>query len=308
MMTTMRTKTTTKQKGEETKVMSSAPPDVPCTERDLYGQGHPIESAELIAAKLKAFEEEVAKISDEEKPCLLKAEEKCPELLNDAFKLMFLRCEVFNADLAAKRYCHYWVQRVVVFGEERAFEPLTVDKALRDDEVALAQGFMNFTGKVDPTGRSILFVDPSKQDPTAYEAKSMCRAFWYVLHSMLEDEETQKKGIVAVVWPHHVSLKQMDKKLMKLNTDSLRNCIPVRVSAFHICHPPRIFSVVFPILKFFMGEILKKRIRVHSGSKEKVLKILEEVGLTKDLVPSQLGGDVAIDAKKWIQERREAGL
>ena len=196
----------------------------------------------------------------------------------------------------------------MVFGEERAFEPLTVNEALRDDDITLTKGFINFTGQVDPTGRSILFGDPSQQDPTAYEAKSMCRAFWYVLHAMLEDEETQKKGIVGIVWPHHVSLKQLDKKLMKLNTDSLRNCIPVRVSALHICHPPRIFSVIFPVLKFFMGEVIKKRIRVHSGSEEKVLKYLEEVGLTKDRVPSQLGGDVPIDMKKWIQERREAGL
>ena len=93
---------------QETKVMSSAPADVPCTERDLYGQSHPIESPELIAAKLKAFEEEVAKISDEEKPCLSKAQEKCPKLLNDDFKLMFLRCEVFNADVSASLAIVTW--------------------------------------------------------------------------------------------------------------------------------------------------------------------------------------------------------
>lgn len=196
----------------------------------------------------------------------------------------------------------------MVFGEERAFEPLTVEGALRDDAFTLTKGFINFTGQVDPTGRSIIFGDPSQLDPGAYEAKSMCRAFWYVLHAVLAEEETQKKGLVTIIWPHNASLKKLDKKLMKLNSDSLRNCIPLRVSAMHICHPPKIFSIIFPIIKFFMGEVIKKRMRVHSGSQEKVLQYLEEVGITKDIAPAQLGGDVKIDMKQWIQERRDAGL
>lgn len=179
---------------------------------------------------------------------------------------------------------------------------------MKDDEFTLTKGFINFTGKTDPTGRSILFADPSKLDPKAYEAKSMCRAFWYVLHSLLENKETQKKGVIFLVWPHNASLKNVDKKLIKMNADSMKSCIPLRVSAIHMCHPPRIFSYVFPILKFFMGEIIKKRIRVHSGSTEKVLGYLEECGLTKDILPSELGGEVPIDMKKWIQERRDAGL
>lgn len=87
--------------GEDNDTMSSAPAGVQCTERDLYGQRHPIESEELITSKMKAFEEEVGTIPETEKACLLQAQEKCPELLKDDFKLMFLRCEVFNADVSA---------------------------------------------------------------------------------------------------------------------------------------------------------------------------------------------------------------
>ena len=57
-----------------------------------------------------------------------------------------------------------------------------------------------------------------------------------------------------------------------------------------------------------MGEVIRKRIRVLSGSNEKVLQHLEAVGLSKDLVPIPIGGDAPVDMKQWIQERRDAGL
>jgi hypothetical protein len=209
--------------------------------------------------------------------------------------------------LAAKRYASYWEQRVHIFGPERAFQPLTLDSALKDDAFTLTKGFINYTGKVDPTGRSILFGDPAQMDPKAYEAKSMCRALWYVLHTALENEETQKKGLIVLMWPHHIKLSQFDKKLFKMNADSIRSCIPIRMTALHLCHPPKIFSIIFPIIKVFMGDIIKKRLRVHSGTEEAVLKKLEETGLTKDMLPAQVGGDVEIDMVKWIAERRAAG-
>uniref|UniRef100_A0A7S1FTJ5 CRAL-TRIO domain-containing protein n=2 Tax=Corethron hystrix TaxID=216773 RepID=A0A7S1FTJ5_9STRA len=287
--------------------MSTPPEGVERTERDLYGQRHPVETDEIVSRKLKEFEEEVKNIPDEEKSCLLQAQERCPQLLTDGFKLMFLRSEVFHIDLATKRYVRYWEKRVDVFGPEKAFLPLTVDGALRDDHFTLTKGFMNMTGKCDPSGRSILFGDPSKMDPGAYEAKSMCRALWYILHSLLENEETQKKGVVFLLWPHNFKPWQLDKKLLKMNSESVRACIPLRVSALHVCHPPKIFAIVFPILKMFMGEVLRKRFRLHSGNTEEVLKNLEKWGLTRDIVASPIGGDVEIDMHGWIAKRRAAG-
>jgi hypothetical protein len=83
---------------------------------DVYGQLHPVETPELLKRKQKEFEEEMEKLSADEKKNILLAHEKCPELVADDFKLMFLRCEVYNADLAAKRYAAYWDKRVELFG------------------------------------------------------------------------------------------------------------------------------------------------------------------------------------------------
>jgi hypothetical protein len=71
---------------------------------DLYGQVHPNETPELIAQKQAEFETEIEKLPADTKESLLQAQERCPELLTHDFKLMFLRCEVFNADVSNVTY------------------------------------------------------------------------------------------------------------------------------------------------------------------------------------------------------------
>jgi hypothetical protein len=275
---------------------------------DIYGQVHPVETIELVVAKRKEFEEEVSKIADAQKKCLIQAQDKCPELLTDAFKLKFLRCEVFNADLAAKRYASYWEKRVEIFGPVKAFQALKLKEALCDDDVAMGIGFFNALAVKDPTGRAIIFGDPSKQDISKYTREGMCRAIWYTLHAALEEESAQKYGLIFLIFPHHAKLSQLDRKLMKIITGSLRECLPMRLAAVHVCHPPTFFAVLFPIIKVFFGARLRKRIQVHSGSEDKVMSQLESVGLGKDILPKELGGTVVVDPQAWILKRRESGL
>ena len=67
---------------------------------DVYGQLHPVETNEMIVEKLIEFEAEIKKLPEDVKKSLLEAEEKCPDIVVDGFKLVFLRSEVFNADVS----------------------------------------------------------------------------------------------------------------------------------------------------------------------------------------------------------------
>ena len=73
---------------------------------DVYGQYHPVETSDMISAKLEEFEREIKKLPEDTKASLLEAEEKCPDLVTDKFKLIFLRSEVFNADVSILRVCN----------------------------------------------------------------------------------------------------------------------------------------------------------------------------------------------------------
>jgi hypothetical protein len=79
---------------------------------DIYGQVHPNETPELIAQKQTEFDTEIEKLASDAKENLLQAQERCPELLTHDFKLMFLRCEVFNADVSNSlaRYLHIRIE------------------------------------------------------------------------------------------------------------------------------------------------------------------------------------------------------
>ena len=279
---------------------------------DVYGQVHPVETPQLIKGKLKDFDaavEELRKQKDDSHKSLFQAMEKCPELLTRDFKLMFLRCEVFNTDLAVERYSQYWEKRVKVFGPEKAFQPLTLDKAVSDDHVALELGMMRVVhGVTDPTGRAIVYLDPSVQDRTKYARLSMCRALWYTLHAALELESAQKHGVVLLADPGRAKFSQFDRGLSKVMIPSLQGAIPLRLSALHMCNPPAFVSIILPIVKLFMSERMKKRLLLHSGGKHKVLNRLSTYGLEKSMIPAVLGGEVTLDHIGWVKERQSKKL
>jgi hypothetical protein len=185
---------------------------------------------------------------------------------------------------------------------------MKLTEALKDDEVALTMGLIRLLPTKDASGRSILFIDPSRLDKSKYSRESMARATWYVIHAALEKVEAQMKGIIFIVYPKDAQFGQFDRTLMKMNMESIRGCLPVRLSAFHICHPPAFFSVIWSLVSLFLRERLRKRVKVESGSNEKVMEKLAKYGLTKDRVPSELGGNIVLDHKNWLIERKASDL
>jgi hypothetical protein len=178
---------------------------------------------------------------------------------------------------------------------------------LKDDAVALSYGFISLTGTKDASGRAIIFLEPAKQDKSKYPRKSMCRVLWYVAHAALEDEMT-RRGIVILVYPHGAKVSQMDRALIRMHVDSIKSCLPLRLSGIHLCHPSTFLMLVLPVFKFLMGKRMRNRLQVHSGSKEKVLKHIAMYGLSKESIPEELGGNVRLDYQAWLEQRRAADL
>ena len=280
------------------------------TKPDVYGQVHPDETPAKIRTALEEFDLAVQQrvaTNAKKDGSLILALSRCPELLTDDFKLMFLRCEVFQVDKAVARYSAYWKKRVRLFGV-KAFQPLTLDQALSDDQVALEKGFITWVeGAKDPKGRAILVADPAVQDQT-YTSLSMVRAIWYTFHTALtEMESAQKHGIVLCFDPSKASMTQFDRKVAQHLAESIQGTIPVRLAAVHICKPPSFVAILLPIMKMFLNERMRKRIKIHPGDDQKVIASIAKYGLSKDSLPTTLGGNIRHDATAQLKARKSRG-
>jgi CRAL/TRIO domain len=214
----------------------------------------------------------------------------------------------FRTKLAAKRYALYWEKRVEVFGPDKAFLPLTLSGALRDDLETLRVGSVTLLAEPDPTGRVVCFSNVALHDGTKYPKCSLARSMWYVIQSALESERTQQCGLIIMSYPRNAKISEFDRVFHKKTFGDIKGALPVRISAVHICHPPGFFSLTFPLVKLFMRESLRKRIKVHSGSEEQVLDKLENYGFTTSMLPSELGGKYVLDPKGWVDARLAAGM
>ena len=146
--------------------------------------------------------------------------------------------------------------------------------------------------------------DPSREDSSKYTRESMLRGFWYVMHVVLEDETTQKKGFIYLGYPKHFRMSQVDISLMKRNVQSFQDCIPVRLSAVHMIHPPYFFAFVWSLLKWVMKSRTRKRVNMCVGSDEHICERLErEYNMSKDVLPSEIGGHVVLAHEAWLEER-----
>lgn len=286
---------------------ASATANIIETEPDQYGQCHPIETDELIQRSILDFNLVLLNhIPNHKKLNVTNAERQCPSLLTDSFKLMFLRCECFKVDLAVKRYVKYWDKRVEAFGPKFAFQPLTLNGPLHDATVPLEIGAMQIIQRND--ARNILYFDPSKLDKTKYSRESAQRAFWYIFHVLLEDIDVQKRGVIVLNYNEHFRNSNRDPPLTKMFFNTMKGALPIRISVIHGCHVPYFYSCVIAIMMIFLGDRLRKRVIVHDGTHEQVIKSLEKYGISISDVPTDMGGLYELDTIAWLNERRNNGL
>jgi hypothetical protein len=246
--------------------------------------GHfPRETDESLSEKLRLFENEVDDIPVEKKSALHQAEEQCPELLDDAFKLAFLRTEVLDVKRAAARYAKYWELRINLF-QGRAFMPLTVENAFPEDLEALRCGVV----KPLPGNERVLVLDTSCLSGKAFDVDSLARYQWYVFTKALTESETmQRFGGIFVLNLNH-TFQNLD--LLKRISERANDGFPLRCAVACIVNPPRFVNPLLKIAKLFLRPRVRDKIVVLKSDKD----FLRYVGLT------QLEMNSRVEEESWI--------
>mmetsp|Transcript_27368 Transcript_27368/g.57098 ORF Transcript_27368/g.57098 Transcript_27368/m.57098 type:complete len:372 (-) Transcript_27368:88-1203(-) len=246
----------------------------------------------LIKKKISDFDKTLAKIDPKKKIGCTLAEEKCPGLCEADFKLVFLRCEVFQVKLAVNRWIKYWDLRHKVFGDKKAFLPMTLEGAMKGSEKAISSSYMAVAeGVTDPDGRAIVMMD-YREEAGDLSDEELFKAVFYHSHVAVSSQSAQKRGVICF-------FKTVDNyfdgrpKLWKLSAALGKGSFPARVSAVHFVKPPTFIKVVVKVMKILLGPKLRSRIYVHSGSMDEILESLSGYGLGLKMLPSAFGGNLS---------------
>lgn len=77
----------------------------------------------------------------------------------------------------------------------------------------------------------------------------------------------------------------------------------------HICCPSSILlRMLKPVVRALMSKALRTRMKIHDVSPSEIVDSLCPYGITKDMLPSQVGGSIHLDPLLWLANRRAAEM
>lgn len=250
-------------------------------------QKHPRETPELINESFSRFEEELSHLSPKEQRFVDQALEHAPLAKDENFRLAFLRTEVFNANLAAKRFAKFWETRIDLFGPGHAFQPLTQKAArLQDDGETLRLGYV----RTVPHNPRVFVLDPACTVKN-YDVETVARSVRYVFEKgIFACEDNSRLGCVCIV--DFGTIRWFDRKLVKRLNDVIENCIPLRITQVLIINPPSVFVKHFiNLMRLCMKPKLRNRIHVVTYNE----KLKRLAGVTLEDV-------AALNHEAWLRE------
>ena len=124
------------------------------------------------------------------------------------------------------------------------------------------------------------------------------------------DEETQKRGVVVVIWPvsdvamQHITTQAQKSSLIEKQTNYLKGT-PVRVCAFHFCVPDRpFFHFLKMVFAYTLDGTRKTRLKYHVGQVMELQYLVKGYGIPVDHIPLTDTGNVKTqNLRIWMKLR-----
>lgn len=132
------------------------------------------------------------------------------------------------------------------------------------------------------------------------------RAVYYILMSALEDEETQKKGIVCVVYNVEPRSALSNDPQIYLNVYKLLPSLPMKMMGAHYCVQDAHLRLFMSSIRVAMSREVRLRSRVHHGSHQECLYALLTFGLPRRGLPILVATGELSTAKhhEFVEMRR----
>eukprot|EP00980_Cylindrotheca_fusiformis_P019587 scaffold6795_cov110-Cylindrotheca_fusiformis.AAC.4 len=253
---------------------------------DVHGVTDEIqETAEFVSNSLEQMDREIGLIN--EKDAYEQAKLQSYNLVtNHQFRLSFLRYTLFNPKMAALHLVQYFNIKQELFGTENVAKSRIAHEDLDEATTRMLKlGSLQVLPCRDSKGRAVVAFARSVLESAvaAYDdlLPTMMKAFWYLMSTLCEDEETQKKGVVVVA--NVLGLSDGHEK----------------------CHR-RLPSLLLSELASAARPITQVRIRTHNGELTDCLNRLMSFGIPVQELPFGDDGVVLLaNHFKWLERRRK---
>jgi len=283
--------------------------------QDVYGQEDVVmeETPEFVTLKLERFEEELDAVPEKEAYELALFTNQ--EYVESAdFRLMFLRADRFDERAASRRMVKYWNRKIELFGTDRAFRPIFFSLDLNKmDKAALEKGGFRIMPRLDEAGRPILLSYRPYYDNRSDHSESMMRLLWCMCHVAVTNPEmgidAQKNGIIALGSsgipegsPLETAITILARSIPSFWED-LQNSLPVRIVSMHVFAPNKWHQHFIACSELVhMNIAMLARYRQYCGANEHYIQQLADCGMSPEIVPKELGGQLEFDYREWLSE------
>ena len=261
------------------------------------------ETPEMVASKLSEMELQLQKII--KKPAYDQALQASSDYVqDDDLRLSFLRADYFNPSKAAKRFVFFFEKKLQLFGPACLGRPITQQDLNVDDQAALNAGHLQLLPTRDRAGR-VVFCDLQNLFKPAKTGLNQIRAYIYMILSAVEDEETQKRGLVVILYHMGKINTNLDQDVMQEGSIS-DQWLPIRFSAIHECLDHPMMKVISKIIAMTTGPDFRARFRVHEGTHTECQYKLLTFGIPIDMFPITSQGELKRSSHKQFLARRRA--
>lgn len=235
------------------------------------------------------------------------------------FRLRFLRCENFDAKKAAVKMMNYLNLVLECFGTFALFRPIRLSDFRNDERRIMQGGWLQVLPFRDRSGRKV-FVWVGDLGINNLGLVRI-RITIFVLLAGTRDAESQRKGIVTVVWP---TLPSKTASTASIPASDTRNesylpyckramvAIPVHTCSVHCCMLSQNKTLLSPwwkaLCKRFlmvcgnMVSYVAPRTRFYFGNVPDTQKILSGYGIPVTLIPVTNSGCLKTAYfKQWLK-------
>lgn len=117
-------------------------------------------------------------------------------------------------------------------------------------------------------------------------------------------------GFITIMWDGNTSIADFDLKVFEQSTRlDCSHCLPAKSINRHLCALSLfVRKVMKPVVFAVMTKEVRARTLDHHATDGNYVEILSEFGITKEMLPTEMGGSVRLDQQAWISERRSIEL